>query len=87
MEGDEPGRYRLTTNGIFFAANSLRAISSGSDSPANGTSTGAFILHHTRTNHSKDGIQDVSFAIGEQEQAAERGKRERGKEGQGTNLI
>lgn len=39
-----PGRYRLITKGIFFAANSFSAISSGSVSPSTGTSTGAFML-------------------------------------------
>lgn len=38
------GRYRLMTRGIFFAASSLSAISSGSVSPSTGTRTGAFIL-------------------------------------------
>lgn len=42
-----PGRYRLITNGIFFAFNSLVAISNGSVSPSNGTKTGAFILRKT----------------------------------------
>jgi hypothetical protein len=32
------------TRGIFFAANSFKAISSGSVSPSTGTRTGAFIL-------------------------------------------
>jgi hypothetical protein len=32
------------TRGIFFAANSFRAISRGSVSPSTGTKTGAFIL-------------------------------------------
>lgn len=39
-----PGKYRLTTSGIFFAFNSLVAISKGSVSPSSGTRTGAFIL-------------------------------------------
>lgn len=39
-----PGRYRLMTNGIFFAASSFNAISRGSVSPSTGTKTGAFIL-------------------------------------------
>lgn len=38
------GKNRRMTRGIFLAASSLSAISSGSVSPSTGTRTGAFIL-------------------------------------------
>lgn len=44
LKRNSPGRYRLIIRGIFFAASSLSAISSGSVSPSTGTRTGAFML-------------------------------------------